>query len=110
MEDWKKQAVPGLPEDWPERTAERVTRILGKVRKATDRPTANVARRLVYGSIAAVAATAAVILLIISGIRLLDAYLPAEVWAAYTILGGFFTALGLWIWAKRPARVASKQE
>ena len=110
MEDWKKQAVPGLPEDWPERTAERVSRILSKIRKTADRPTANVARRLVYGSIAAVAALATLILLIISGVRLIDAYLPAEVWAAYTILGGFFTALGLWIWSKRPARAASDQE
>ena len=107
MDDWSKQAVPGLPDDWPERTAAAFGRWTGKIRKATDRPSANLARRLVYGVIIFMAGITALILLTIGGIRLIDNYLPAGVWSAYLLLGGFFSLLGLWIWSKRPSKAAS---
>ncbi len=103
----QKQALPGLSQDWPERTASLVSRWVERVRKVTDRPTANLARMLVYGSMLVVAGVAVLILAVIGGVRLIDAYLPAGVWAAYVILGGVFVGLGLWVWAKRPARAAS---
>ena len=110
VNDWRKQAVPGLPDDWPERTAAAFGRWTGKIRKATDRPSANLARRLVYGMIIFIAGITALILLTVGGIRLINTYLPADVWSAYLLLGGFFSLLGLWIWSKRPSKAASGGE
>ena len=105
--DPSHRALPGLSEDWPHRVADRVVRVTGRVRAATDRPSANVARRLVYGLVATVMAILMFVLGVIGLVRLVDAYLPAGMWATYALLGGFFSAVGLLLWAKRPPRAAS---
>lgn len=101
------RALPGLSEDWPRRVADRIVRIVDRIRTATDRPTANVARRLVYGMVMTVLGILMFVLGVIGLVRLIDAYLPADVWATYALLGAFFSGVGLLLWAKRPPRAAS---
>lgn len=107
--DAQSRALPGLSEDWPRWVADRIVGIVGRVRTATDRPSANLARRLVYGLIMIVLATLMLVLGVIGLVRLIDTYLPGEVWATYVLLGGFFCGIGLLLWAKRPRRAASRQ-
>ena len=101
------RALPGLPEDWPGRVADRIVRVVGRVRATTDRPSANVARRLVYGLVMVVLGILMFVIGVIGLVRLVDAYLPADMWATYAVLGAFFSGIGLLLWAKRPPRAAS---
>ena len=103
------RALPGLSEDWPRRVADRIVGIVGRIRAATDRPTANFARRLVYGLVMSVLVILMFVLGVIGLVRLIDSYLPADVWATYVLLGGFFGGIGLALWAKRPRRAASQE-
>ena len=105
--DPKARALPGIPEDWPARGADLIVSAVGRLRSATDRPTANLARRLVYGMLMLTAAILMFVLTVIGLVRLIDVYLPGSVWATYTLLGGFFCGIGLLLWAKRPRRAAS---
>jgi len=107
--DPQARALPGLSEDWPHRVADRIVGIVGRIRAATDRPTANLARRLVYGLIMIVLAVLMLVLGVIGLVRLIDSYLPGEVWATYVLLGAFFCGIGLLLWAKRPRGAASRQ-
>ena len=101
------RALPGLSEDWPHRVADRIVGTVGRIRAATDRPTANLARRLVYGLIMTVLAILMFVLGVIGLVRLIDSYLPGDVWATYVLLGAFFAGIGLLLWARRPPRAAS---
>lgn len=103
------RALPGLSEDWPHRVADRIVGTVDRIRAATDRPTANLARRLVYGLIMTVLAILMFVLGVIGLVRLIDSYLPGDVWATYVLLGAFFCGIGLVLWAKRPRRAASRQ-
>ena len=105
--DHVRRALPGLSEDWPRRVADRIVWLVDRVRTATDRPSANLARRLVYGLIMAVLSILMFVLGVIGLIRLIDVYLPADVWATYALLGALFCGIGLALWAKRPRRAAS---
>ena len=107
--DSQSRALPGLSEDWPRRVADRIVAVVGRIRSATDRPSANLARRLVYGLIMIVLAVLMLVLGVIGLVRLIDSYLPGEVWATYVLLGAFFCGIGLLLWAKRPRRAASRQ-
>ena len=101
-----RRALPGLSEDWPRHATERIVRAVNRVRAATDRPSANLARRLVYGMIMAVLAILMFVLGVIGMVRLVDVYLPGDMWATHTLLGGFFAGVGLLLWSKRPRRAA----
>ena len=102
-----RRALPGLSEDWPRRVADRIVRLVDRVRTASDRPSANVARRLVYGLIMLVLSILMFVLGVIGLVRLIDVYLPADVWATYALLGTLFCGIGLALWAKRPRHAAS---
>ncbi|MGH9269040.1 MAG: hypothetical protein ACRD0D_12805, partial [Acidimicrobiales bacterium] len=58
----------------------------------------------VYGLLAVVMATTALVLFTILGLRLLNAYLPGDVWAAYLLLGGLFTLAGMLLWSFRTGK------
>ncbi len=105
--DQPSRALPGLAEDWPGRVADRVVQVVSRLRAATDRPTANLARRLVYGLLMTVLGTLMFMLGVVGLVRLVNVYLPGDVWATHTLLGAVFAAIGLILWAKRPRRAAS---
>lgn len=79
--------------------ADTIESVVGSVRNKTAVPLETVARGLVYGIIVATLGVAALVLVTILAVRVLDYVLP--VWAAYAILGGLFTLLGLLLWRKR---------
>ncbi len=85
--------------DWTVQVADTIESVVGSIRDKTAVPLETVARALVYGILIAVMGTTALVLLTILAIRLLDYVLP--IWAVDAIVGGLFTALGLFLWRKR---------
>jgi hypothetical protein len=95
--------------DWTADLLDRLDHVIEVVRSNTTDRLVKLARLLVFGLIAAVAGTMALILLIIGAIRLLDVVLPREVWLPDVLLGAIFLSAGLFLWSKRTARPAVNQ-
>jgi hypothetical protein len=93
--------VPRIGDDWAAQTADSIERIVGSVRSKTTDPVERVARILVYGLVAAIVGVAALVLVAVLVIRVLDILIPGEVWSAYVAAGGIFTVSGLLLWRKR---------
>lgn len=94
-----------MPEqDWAADTADRIDQLVGNIRSKTSDRLVGVARVVVYGLLAAVMGVMALILLVIAGIRFLDAYLPRGVWIPYMVLGAIFVLAGVFLWSKRTAK------
>ena len=93
--------------DWADQAADTVVRVVDTVREKTTGPVLNAARAFVYGIIGAFAALVALIVLIIALIRILDVYLPGEVWSAYLLLGLAFMIGGWFVWRQRYAPEAA---
>ena len=45
------------------------------------------------------------VLAIVGLVRLVDNYLPGEVWATYLLLGAIFLLAGIILWARRTTQV-----
>jgi vacuolar-type H+-ATPase subunit I/STV1 len=93
-------------DDWAVQTADTIERLVESVRSNTSDRLVSVARLVVFGLLAAILGTIAVVLFVIFAVRILDSYIPSGVWVVYVILGVIFTALGLYLWSrawKRPA-------
>lgn len=97
-------AAAALTGDWPAQAADAVVDLVGTVRERAVDPLLKVARAIVYGLLITVVAVTAVVLVVILAIRMLDAYLPGEVWSAYLLLGGVFILAGFICWSRRTAR------
>lgn len=98
----------GSGQDWPAQAADLVARVVGQVRDKTTGPAVTAARGVVYGLLAAVLGTAALVLVAIAAVRALDELIEAivdsrETWAAHGIVGLVFTLVGLLLWSKRRA-------
>jgi hypothetical protein len=89
--------------DWPAQAADAVVRVVGQVRDKTVTPAYTVARGIVYGLLAAILGTMALVLVLVALVRLVNSYLPGDVWAAYLLLGGLITLVGLVLWTQRRA-------
>jgi hypothetical protein len=95
------QPPPRVEDDWSAQAADTVVKVVDAVREKTTGPVLTVARAIVYGLIGVFAVIVALVVLVIGLVRLIDVYLPGEVWSAYLLLGVVFTALGFFIWGKR---------
>jgi len=93
--------------DWADQAADTVVRVVDTVREKTTGPVLTTARAIVYGIIGAFAAIVGLIVLVIALVRMLDVYLPGEVWSAYLLLGVIFGGLGFFMWTKRYAPEAA---
>jgi hypothetical protein len=99
-------------DDWPAQAADTIVRVVGTVRDKTTGPALTVARGLVYGLLALVLGSTALVLLAIGSVRLIDAYLPDAVfgethtWAAHLLVGLAFTGAGGVLWSMRRPRPA----
>ena len=91
-------------QDWAADTADRIDHVVAVIRSKTSDRLVGVARLVVYGLLAAVMGTMALILLLIAAIRFLDAYIPRGVWIPYVALGAIFVVAGLFLWSKRTAK------
>lgn len=94
-------------DDWAVQTADTIERLVESVRSNTSDRLVSAARLVVFGLLAAILGTVAVVLFCIFLVRIMDSYIPSGVWVVYLLLGGIFTALGLLLWWlawRRPAR------
>jgi hypothetical protein len=100
-------SAPPPDGDWPAQAADTIERVVGTVRDKTTGPALTVARGVVYGTFAALVGTAAVVLLLVMIVHLMDNYLPDavfgedHVWAVYLILGLALVIVGGVLWARR---------
>ena len=84
--------------DWTVQTADTIDRVVTTIRTKTSEPLVGLARWVVFGLLAAVVGTMALVLLAIGAVRALIAYLPFgdnRVWAADLLIGGIFVFTGL---------------
>jgi hypothetical protein len=93
--------------DWTSDLLDRLDHYIEVVRSNTTDRLVKVARLLVYGLIAAILGAMAGIVALIAVIRILDVVLPREVWLPYVVLGAIFLGLGLFLWSKKTAPVAT---
>lgn len=91
-------------DDWAIQTADTIDRIVESVRSNTSDKLVSVTRGVVFGLLAAILATTALVLVSVVLVRIL-VILLGSAWAAYLVLGGLFTLFGLLLWRqawKRP--------
>lgn len=74
---------------WPETAADAIVDSVSSIRKLALRPVARIARRIVYGLLVTALAVLLFLFSTVGLVRLLDAYIPQEVWLTYAILGDF---------------------
>lgn len=98
-----------VPAEWPKQAADTVVDTIAKVRDKTTKPAIVASRALVYGIIIAVVGSVAAVLLMVGAIRLLDNYLPGEIWTIYLGFSVLFSAIGVYMIRKanRPAPATS---
>ena len=94
---------PSPEGDWADQAADTVVRVVDTVREKTTGQVLTAARAIVYGIIGVFAGLVALIVLVIALIRMLDVYLPGDVWSAYLLLGVVFSVGGLLVWRRRYA-------
>jgi hypothetical protein len=102
-------SVPSPPStDWSAQAADTVVDLVDTVRSKTTGPLLTAARAVVYGIVAFVVAVVALVLLSVSLMRVINVYLPGEVWLSYLLVGALFMVIGFVLWAKRrPVEVAA---
>jgi len=88
-------------EDWPIQAANTIENLVGQVRDKTAGPALNISRMVVLGLIAAIVGLAVLVILCILLVRIINVYLPEQIWGAYLVLGLIFCAGGLLLWSKR---------
>jgi len=101
-----------IGQDWPTQAADTIVSVVGQVRDKTTGPAVSATRAIVYGLLAAILGTTALVLLSILIVRLLvlgfDGILGVTdlerggraVWLAYLVLGAAVTGAGLLLWKK----------
>ena len=93
-------------DDWPAQATDTIVKVVGTASDKVTGPVTTAARALVFGLFAGILATAAIVLLAILAVRLLDNYLPSawlgkeHVWAAHLLIGLVFSGIGLVLWSK----------
>jgi hypothetical protein len=87
--------------DWTDQVADAIDTAVGTVRDKTVVPAQRVVRAVVAGLLAGFLVGTAAVLLAVGSFRALSVYLPGDVWAAHLVLGGIFTAAGLFCWSRR---------
>ena len=93
--------------DWAAKQTDRVIDLVDKVKAQTTDRAVVVLRVIVFGLVIAVLAVAAVVLLLVAGVRMADAYLPIgsgvgdATWAAHGFIGLILSTLGVGAWMSR---------
>jgi predicted metal-binding membrane protein len=93
-------------DDWASETADRLDQLIATIRSQTTDRLVKIARIVVFGLLGAILAVAAVVLLLVALVRILDTIIPQEVWLAYLVLGAILIGAGLFAWSKRQRRPA----
>lgn len=91
--------------DWTAEVADRIDDLVEVARDRAVEPIRTAARGVVYGLLAAFFLLTALALTGIALFRLVNVYLPGDVWAAHLVVGGIFVLAGVFSWSKRaPSR------
>ena len=90
--------------DWATQVVDTLEGVVGAIKSKTTEPALNVVRTIVYALMGVGLGFAALLLMTIGAVRMLDAYLPQGVWLAYLLIGGIFLIVGLLAWSKRTAK------
>lgn len=93
-------------DDWTEQAVTLIETTVETVRDKAVEPAQRATSAVVFGLLAAFFVIPAAILLLIGAFRLVDNYLPGEVWATWLLFGGIFLIGGAFIWARRHPRPA----
>lgn len=80
--------------------ADRIEGVVDSLRGKTARPVELLAKGVVYGLVALVLVVMALLLLVVALVRLVDVWIPGDVWRAHLAIGGLFTLVGLLAWGK----------
>ena len=94
-------------DDWPVQATDTIVKVVGTASDKVTGPVTTAARAIVFGLFAAILGTAAIVLVSILLVRLLNNYLPdsvfgeEHVWAAHLLIGLVFSGFALWLWSKR---------
>lgn len=89
-----------IPPDWPSQAADKIVETVDQVRAKTTRPALVAARAVVFGLAAGVIGVVALVLLLIMVIRMLDNWIPGDIWPIYTGFAVIFTLGGLYFLRK----------
>ena len=93
--------TPGPAEDWPAKATDQIVNLVDQVREKTTGPAIRFARAVVFGFLATMLGTAALVLFIVGLVRFVNVYAPGGVWVAHGIVGLLFVGVGAWLWSKR---------
>ena len=94
-------------DDWPVQATDTIVKVVGTASDKVTGPVTTAARAIVFGLFVAILGTAAIVLVSILLVRLLNNYLPdsvfgeEHVWAAHLLIGLVFSGFALWLWSKR---------
>jgi hypothetical protein len=94
-------------DDWPTQATDTIVKVVGTASDKVTGPITTAARAIVFGLFAAILGTAALVLVSILAVRLLNNYLPdsvlgkEHVWAAHLLIGLVFSVFALVLWSKR---------
>jgi hypothetical protein len=94
-------------DDWPAQATDTIVKVVGTATDKVTGPVTTVARAIVFGLFAAILGVAAIVLVSILLVRLLNNYLPdawfgkEHVWAAHLLIGLAFSGFALWLLSKR---------
>ncbi len=98
--------------EWPAQATDALVKAVDSVRDKTAGPATSIARGVVYGLLAAVVGTAALVLLLIVLVRVIDVGVGElldvvdierrgrSTWIAHALVGILFLLPGLWAWRK----------
>ena len=89
--------------DWTSDAADAIERSVALVRDRTIEPARKATMAVVFGTLAALIAIPAIVLLAVGLFRILVLCFQGEVWAAWLTLGGIFIAGGALCWKQRIA-------
>ena len=93
--------------DLAAKATHKIVGVVDKLNRVSARPATLIARGVVFGLLGLALVFAALVLLTIGALRVIDVYLPEDVWAAHLTLGVIFTLGGLFAWSKRNTRPPS---
>lgn len=98
--------IPGLPSDWPQQATTRVVDLVDDVRTKTTGPAIRVSRAIVYGLVALILVLIALPLLLVGLTRMLNYFIPGDIYWVYFGIGAVFTLVGMLLWSRRPRGAA----
>jgi hypothetical protein len=103
--DLPPTTAPAPPADFAEQTTDTIVRLVGQVRDKTTVPLLTVTRGLVFGLLAGIIGIAALTLLFVMIVRILEIVLPSGVWVAYLVLGLVLVIAGAVLMRKRRTKL-----